>query len=125
MLLAAGAAAETPDIETLPESQYIDTQRCLGAQRHQSVDVLDEQRLVFKGLRGRIWLNQLKARCQGLRRRMVLELTPRVNRLCELDGVRGLDQASFRPMSARCTLGKFEAITEQQLELLKNALEAR
>ena len=125
LLLSVGALAQTPDIETLPESEYVDTQRCLNALAYQSVEVLDEQRLVFKGLRGKIWLNQLKGRCPGLRRRMALEFTGRENRICELDGVRGLDQVNLRPMSARCMLGAFELITEQQLELLENILETR
>ena len=124
LLPVAGAGVGTTDIETLPESEYVESQRCLGIAEYRSVEVLDEQRLVFKGRRGKVWLNQLKARCQGLRRRMTLEFTRRGSRLCELDDVRGVDQ-DYRPLSARCALGAFEPITEQQLELLEDVLKER
>ena len=124
-LLPAGVAgAEITDIEVLPESEYVESQRCLRVHAYQSVEVLDEQRLIFKGRAGKVWLNQLKARCQGLRRRMTLEFTRRGSRLCELDDVRGVDQ-DYRPMSARCALGAFEPITEQQLDLLEDVLKER
>jgi hypothetical protein len=114
----------TTDIEVLPESEYVESQRCLRLHAYQSVKVLDEQRLIFKGRGGKVWLNQLKGRCQGLRRRMTLEFTRRDSRLCELDDVRGVDQ-DYRPMSARCALGAFEPITEQQLDLLEDVLKER
>ena len=121
--------ASPPTVEEIlsaapkPED-YSESVTCLLRDTYQQVEVLDREHLLFKGRRGKHWLNRLRRACIGLRRSDTLAFDMRDNRLCNLDSFssmgsfgRGLERTS-----ARCSLGKFETISPEQAELLKESL---
>jgi hypothetical protein len=98
--------------------------RCLSSMDYDQVEVLDSQRLVFKGRGQKRWLNQLRVRCPGLRRHATLQFEMRSMRLCEMDGFKSIDPG-FGDRSGHCSLGKFEPISPDQEQMLKDALRAQ
>jgi hypothetical protein len=108
----------------IEEGRSEETQRCITRTQYRSVEVLDEQRIVFIGRGGRLWLNQLRTPCSGLTNRQALQIESSGMRLCRLDSFYGLERTmmSAHWRTSRCLLGEFEPISEEQLQLLKEAL---
>lgn len=141
LLLVAGCAgnpAPTPEqqqqvaeeIETiltqpLADEEYAESVRCLPTSRYNSVEVLDSKHVLFKGTGGRMWLNTLRTRCIGLRRRDVLKFELRNNQACNLDTFVTIDRTgrTWMETSASCALGNFAPVTEDQVALIKAAVE--
>jgi hypothetical protein len=98
--------------------------RCLSSMDYDQVEVLDNLRLVFKGRGQKRWLNQLRIRCPGLRRHATLQFEMRSMRICEMDGFKSVDPG-FGDRSGNCSLGKFEPISAEQEQMLKDALRAQ
>ena len=110
---------ETILTETLPESAYRDTTRCLWANAYRSVEVLSDRYLIFQGKRDRVWINRLRNRCRGLRNDQILVFKRYGTRLCDTDQVSGSSRGFG--ISASCMLGEFEEIDEQRANALKEA----
>ena len=103
---------------------YSDPVTCLHRDTYVEVDVINKELLVFHGRRGKAWLNRLRNVCVGLRRDDTLAFDMRDTRLCDLDSFSSVDTfgGPFERTSARCSLGKFEPISPEQAELLKEGL---
>jgi hypothetical protein len=100
-----------------------DASRCLSNHEYRSVDVLDDRHVVFRGSGDRLWVNQLRQRCVGLRRNEVLRFELRNSRVCDLDTFQSLDRGlGFARTSGTCTLGTFMPVTEDQLEAIEIAV---
>lgn len=137
-LLLAGCASDAtkPDYEAqeesidqilsepLGEAEYTDSVRCLPVYSYNSVDILDNRHVVFKGTGGRLWLNRLRNRCTGLRRNDTLKFDVRATQLCSLDTFEAISLNVVGPTrtSATCSLGEFMPITKEQLDGIKAAL---
>ncbi len=137
--LLAGCASEAskPDYEAqeesidqilsepLGEAEYTEGVRCLPVYSYNSVDILDNRHVVFKGTGGRLWLNRLRNRCTGLRRNDTLKFDVRASQLCSLDTFEAISLNVVGPTrtSATCSLGEFMPITKEQLDGIKAALE--
>ena len=107
-----------------PVEDEVDSERCLNTTSYRRVEVLDNRRLAFHGRGDRVWLNQLRMPCVGLRSDHTLSFELRSNQVCAMDTFRGLTM-SFggpMPMGPSCFLGEFEPITKAQVTLLKDAL---
>jgi len=138
-LLLAGCAGDVtePDYEAqeesidqiltqpLAEEEYAEQIRCLATYTYNSVEVLDNRHVVFKGTGGRLWLNRLRNRCLGLRRYDTLKFELRSSQVCDLDTFESISTSLGGPtrISATCSLGTFTPMTEEQLEAVKAALE--
>ncbi len=121
----------------LPESDYVESNRCINSDSYRKVEVLDDRHLLFLGRRGVVWLNQLRYGCAGLGGGGVLVFQMRNRNLCDMDGfssvpgsggdvVRGtINRGGPTATGIRCTLGHFEEITEAQAGMLRKALPAR
>ncbi len=128
--LQSGPAEDaSPTVEEIlsgaPQPQdYSDSVTCLRRDAYQQVEVLDRAHLLFKGRRGKFWLNRLRRACIGLHRSDTLAFEMRDSRLCDLDTFSGIDSFGGRydRSSARCSLGKFETISPEQAALLKESL---
>jgi hypothetical protein len=114
------------DILTTPlESEdYVEAERCLSTYQYRSVEVLDDQNVLFKGPGDKAWLNQLRHRCIGLRRNDTLRFEMRDNRLCNLDTFEGVDSffRLWNRTSATCSLGNFQPVTPEQVEAIRAAI---
>jgi hypothetical protein len=111
--------------QPLDKDEYAKGERCISTFQYHSVDVLDNEHVVFKGSGGKLWLNTLRTPCIGLRRRDVLRFELRGSQLCNLDDFVAIDptRSIGARSSATCALGDFEPITKEQVTLIKAALE--
>ena len=68
-----------------------------------------------------IFLNRLPHRCNGLRRSDAFSYELRTPQLCDIDTIRAVDYfgGTVRPGMV-CPLGKFQLITDEQLDILRN-----
>lgn len=113
----------------LPESEYSQSDRCVYSNEYDAIEVLDSRRLLFRGRRGAFWLNQLRSECLGLTRDGVLILEARSRSVCDMDSFRSVPRSALVQMSdlasaqfgMSCMLGHFEAITEAQAMVLRDA----
>ncbi|MGA0838864.1 MAG: DUF6491 family protein [Pseudomonadales bacterium] len=107
---------------------YAKTERCLSTAQYDSVEILDDRHVLFKGIGKRVWLNELRSRCIGLDPRSTPVIRLRDSQLCDMDTFQGVDSTMgiWTRSSATCSLGKFTAITPEQAEALRAAFkEAR
>jgi hypothetical protein len=128
---AAAAVQETiEDILSTPlESEdYVQAQRCLSTHSYNSVEILDDRNVLFKGIGDRYWINQLRHRCIGLRRNSTPVFRLRDSQICDMDTFQGVDSVfgMWDRSTATCSLGKFTPISREQADAIRAALrEAR
>jgi hypothetical protein len=109
--------------QPLADADYTDEERCLSTYAYRSVEVLDDQHVLFKGSGGRMWLNTLRQRCVALRSDDALRFDLRDSRVCDMDSFQSVDFAGYGSRtSANCTLGKFSAVTAEQVEAIRLAV---
>lgn len=126
--------------EPLGEEKYGETRRCLSDHEFQNFSVIDDQRIVFEGRRGKLWLNTLRTRCPDLRFHSVIVVRPTLSmgRMCAMDTFYVSDWFEWPwyrrwpwywgwgwGASATCMLGEFQPVTESQVELIKEAVRKR
>ena len=94
--------------------------RCLSVSQYDSVRVLGEQMLLFKGNGNRVWINELRSRCPGMRKDDILIFELRGSQACSLDWVTATRPGlwGWPHAGPKCSLGEF---IELDLEVLKAA----
>lgn len=131
--VVATAAAEEVDAipsaeeilaNPLDDSAYVDDVRCLAAGRYRQVDILNDRALIFRGRRGRAWINLLRRPCPGLRRDMVLAIETRGSRICSRDQFRGMPRIGPEAATGFCSLGTFRPVEADNLDAIRGALRA-
>ena len=106
-------------------ASYTDTVDCIAAQRIRAFDVLDHRHVVVEMSGQEMYLIQFERRCPGLRRHATVLYEPRSNhRFCRLDSIRPVDNTGLSRVNPgmRCTVPGFQSISEEQLVLIKHAL---
>jgi len=99
-------------------------ERCLSTHAYRSVEVLDDQHVLFRGSGDKLWLNKLRSRCVGLRPNETLRFELRNNRVCELDNFQSFDSFMHAArFSGNCTLGPFQPVTPEQAEAIQVAFQ--
>jgi len=98
-------------------------ERCISLARIKSVDVLDNQRILFHMQGGKKLINVLPHRCPGLRKNQPFMYRTSLSELCDLDIITLLDTGGFglRPMGS-CGLGPFKEALETDLLPVKDNL---
>ena len=116
----------------LDAEEYGETKRCLGPSQYRDIRILDHQRIVFYGARGKLWLNTLRMRCPELRRNSTLRIktVSSIGRICDLDSFEVRDWFGapwYRPWGGgmRCALGTFQPVTEAQVDAIRAAIKSR
>lgn len=125
-------AVEERDVEAvlsdpLGDDEYRVQRNCIWRRQIESVEIIDESLVVFHGrVRGKIRVNKLSQSCVGLRRHMIVTTGSRGGSICQM-GTLSAKHRGNSPFEepVRCWLGKFDAISETQLEALKRAIEER
>ena len=115
-------------LDSTPDARdYSDRKHCISKAAIRDHEVLSKRHVIFimrgKKNRERV-LIQFGRHCFGLHKHAVLNLESRgSSRLCVGDAIR-TETTEFgrRTLTPRCTIPKFEPITEYQVELLKDAL---
>jgi hypothetical protein len=134
---AAEEEVESILSQPLDASEYGETKRCLAGSEYRDFRVLDDQHIFFEGRRGKLWLNTLRMRCPDLRFAKVLRVKSiySYGRICDMDSFQPGDWFDW-PWYRRwpwswgnrwgtgmtCTLGKFQPVTETQVEAIEAAL---
>jgi len=126
--------------QPLDTEVYGTTQRCLSGHEYRNFRVIDDRHILFEDRRGRLWINTLHMRCPDLRHATVLRVRPisSMGRICDMDTFVPGDWFTWpwyrrwpwqwgTPWSAgiTCSLGKFQPVTEAQVEAIKDALRSR
>jgi hypothetical protein len=117
-------------------SEYGEAKRCLRSHEYRNFEILDDRRIIFSGRRDKLWLNQLRSSCPGLRTGHALKFVNLSggSQICDLDSFEVVDFFYYPRFQrwpwqwfngVRCALGKFEPITEQQAAALKMTLKPR
>ncbi len=135
VVLAAGCATTAPTVnETSTEIDQIlsaeyevpDTKsvKCLSTTLYDHVDVIDDSRLLFRGLGKKAWVNNLRHRCPGLRDDDTLLFEVRNSQACSLDRVSQIDPSFnfWTRIGPSCTLGEFQAVSPDQLAMIDDVL---
>ncbi len=104
-------------------TQYAATKRCLSTFEYDNTEVLDDQHILFTSDRGsHVWLNTLRSQCSGLKRRDTLLFKKTGDQLCNLDTVEAVHPFLFWQRTGPvCTLGRFNQLTPNQAELIRQA----
>ena len=115
-LLDVLAHAETAD--------YDEARNCLSRHDFNHVEVLGARHVAFKGPGTRLWVNELRQVCAGLRPGDALRINYKTQQLCSLDTIQGILRGAdiFDRMGPVCTLGEFHPVTEDQLAMLRDTL---
>jgi len=128
---AESAAQETIEqilAAPLASEQYAKPERCISTMQYDSMEVLDQRHVLFKGTGDRFWLNELRMQCVGLRRDSTPVIRLRDTQLCDMDTFQAVDDmlGVWNRTSATCSLGQFTPITREQADGIRQALkEAR
>ena len=98
-----------------------DAKRCIRQASIDKTDVLNSNIIVFKDERKRIFINQMPVKCPDLRPGAKVVYTSRGDgQLCQLDSINVLHPgAGGLTTGPSCMLGKFEPISQDQLDVLK------
>jgi len=144
-LLVSGCGSSPPDpakaeqtealedilSQPLDAEEYGKPRRCISQYAYRDFEPLGERFLVFEGPGGKVWLNELRGRCPGLDRGCALAFRNRGFQLCELDQFKVTDVFAWERYQRwpwnwmdgiPCTLGKFQPISNEQLEALRATL---
>ena len=113
--------------------------RCLADREYDNFRVLDDRHILFKHRRGEYWINTLRTRCPDLRYAFTLRVESLSwSRICDTDKFLVSDWFGW-PWYRRwpwrwggswgtgvpCHLGKFQAVTEEQVAEIDALLESR
>ena len=130
--------ADIDEILSLPldPAEFGETKRCLADSEYRSFRPLGDRHILFEGRRNKLWVNTLRSRCTQLRHGDVL-VTRSLSglRMCDMDRFEVADWFEW-PMYRRwpwqwgswaagpvCSLGKFQPVTEAQLDEIEALLE--
>ena len=120
VMMAASACAladrHTEEEGPLPEG----VENCLRLNSVDSIEILDEQHVLFYMRGGQIYNNHLARTCPGLRRNDTIMYRTTLNQLCSIDTFTVLERlgGGFMP-GATCSLGKFYPTTRDEVDALK------
>lgn len=153
VLLCAGCAV-SPDVEnrrkaieadideilslSLDAEEYGEPKRCLSDSQYRTFRALDDRHILFVGRRDKLWINTLRGRCHDLRWGDVLIVRPTSgSRMCDMDRFQVADWFDW-PWYRRwpwhwggwgtgpmCALGKFQPVSEAQVQEIEALLENR
>lgn len=130
--------ADIEEILSLPldPEEYGKTQRCLSDNKFRNYRPLGNRHLLFEGSRGKLWVNSLRGPCHDLRYGDVLVVRRfGGTRMCDMDRFQVSDWFDW-PWYRRwpwhwgrwgsgptCTLGKFQPVTEAQVQEIEALLD--
>jgi len=120
------------DVETIlnttsEKSDYVDERRCIRAGLIKKIEALDDKHVVFRLGRDEYYLVALERGCATLNRNSTIGYDSDGSRVCALDSIHPLNGFGRGGVSASisCQIPGFQAITEQQLALLRDTLRGK
>ena len=97
---------------------------CVYARDVQQFEILNDRTLLLIGRLDRRWVNRLNTRCAGLRKNMVLNISRFGSQICANDRITATSRGAVLGEGpvAHCRLGKFEAVSPEQVAALRQSL---
>ena len=125
--------------QPLDPAEFGETKRCLSDVEYRSFRALDDRHILFKGSRNRLWINTLRATCPDLRHGDVLIMRQfSASRMCDMDSFEVADWFGWPwyrrwpwhwsmnfGVGMRCTLGKFQPVSQAQVDEIEAILRSR
>lgn len=121
--------------EPLDPAEFGETKRCLSDAEWDSFRALDDRHILFVGRRDRLWVNTLRSGCPDLRhgdKLIVRKFSG--SRMCDADQFQATDWFGW-PAGQRspdtwgtgvgCVLGKFQPVTQQQIDDIEAVLRSQ
>lgn len=104
-----------------PPADYSQAVKCIPSATINHAEPLNDRYIVFHSGRDKLWLVQLKMRCPGMTASSLLSFEKDEHRLCEWDSVRTVEDnlMSGPRFGPRCNLPKFEPVSQDQVNMLK------
>jgi hypothetical protein len=147
-LVLIGCAATEPDPEEqvvnekledilsqpLDADEYGASRRCISQLTFRDFQTVGNRYVLFEGAGDKLWLNELRGHCPGLRHASALAFERSGSQICNLDQFKVTDVfqwSRFRRWpwdwmdGIPCTLGEFQPVTTEQVEAIRAALENR
>ena len=123
----------------LDPAAYGETKRCLSETEYRSFRALDDRHILFKGSRNRLWINTLRTPCPDLRYGDVLLVRQfSARRMCDMDTFEVAEWFAWPwyrrwpwrwgmnwGVGMQCSLGKFQPVTESQVEEIEAVIRSR
>jgi len=111
---------------TAPPTDYSQLQKCLRSELIERTEPLSDRFIVFHMRGGALWIAQMRNRCPEMTYDSKLMFEKSNPRICEWDSVRVVhDEGLDYRYGPRCNLPKFEPVSPQQVDMLKQALTSR
>ena len=121
---------------TLDSEELGEPERCISEAQYRNFRALGDRHMLFEGSRDRLWVNTLRGRCVDLAHGDYLITRPfSARRLCDGDRfevAEWFDRPFYRswpwtwgrwPTGPSCTLGKFQPVTQGQVDEIEALLE--
>jgi hypothetical protein len=126
VLFAFTATAAEPTAEeilsgTAATADYSEAVKCITSAKIDRTEPLNDRYIVFHLNGDQLWLAQFKVRCPGMTSHSQLSFEKDEHRLCAWDSVRVVTEdgiGGFR-LGPRCNLPKFEPVSQEQVDMLK------
>jgi len=123
LLLLASTPAPAQDEEPVDD---MTGERCVNLQRIRKTEIIDDRNMLFYMRGGDIYHNILANRCPGLAREKRFSYKTSLSSICQLDSIAVLySEARGLREGARCGLGMFHPITEEDAEALREGAKAK
>ena len=121
------------DVETIlnttsEKSDYVDERRCIRARLIKKIEVLDDKHVVFRLGRDEYYLVAFERGCATLNRNSTIGYDSDGSRVCALDSIHplnGIAPPGGVSASISCQIPGFQAISEEQLALLRDTLRGK
>ena len=117
----AGPDEEEARLHALVSARANDSIRCLSTHQYDSVQILGERLLVFKGPGKRVWANELPRPCPGMHKDDILIFDLRGSQVCSLDWVTAT-RPGWLHAGPKCSLGEFIEFDLEVLEAVNKGL---
>ncbi len=126
VLFACAATAAEPTAEeilngTAAPADYSQAVKCISSAKIYRTEPLNDRYIVFHVNGNQLLLAQFKMRCPGMTSSSQLSFEKDEHRLCAWDSVRVVNEdgiGGFR-LGPRCNLPKFEPVSQEQVDMLK------
>jgi len=120
-------------------AEYGEVKRCLSDVEYRGFRALDDRHILFEGRGDHLWVNTLRSPCPDLRYGDVLVVRQfSFSRLCDMDSfevAEWFDWPWYRRwpwhwsrnwgVGMRCTLGKFQPVTQGQVDEIEAVIRSR
>ena len=117
----AGSDEEEARLHALLSANADKGIRCLSVTQYDSVQILGDRTLLFKGRGKKVWANELTSPCPGMHKDDVLIFDLRGSQVCSLDWVTPT-RPGWLHAGPKCSLGEFIEFDPEVLEAVNKGL---